>query len=67
MRAHSDCYESNGVSVVMFFLLFPFFKGGPFTFYFMVKLYPLHPSYLFEEVTRYFLTLQLRKDVTEGV
>ena len=41
-------------------------KGGAYTFYFMVKLYPLHPSYLFEEVTRYFLSLQLRKDVIDG-
>jgi hypothetical protein len=42
-------------------------KKGPYTFFFQVKLFPLHPSFLFEEVTRYFVSLQIRRDVMEGI
>ncbi|XP_059418919.1 band 4.1-like protein 3 isoform X6 [Carassius carassius] len=39
---------------------------GPWNFAFNVKFYPPDPSQLSEDITRYFLCLQLRDDVVSG-
>lgn len=38
-------------------------KRGPYNFRFRVKLYPISPTYLFEDSTRYFLSLQVKDDL----
>jgi len=38
-------------------------KSGPWMFHFQVKFYPPDPAALQEDITRYLLTLQLRKDI----
>lgn len=38
-------------------------KSGDFSFRFRVKLYPVSTTYIFDEVTRYFLSLQLKEDL----
>ncbi|XP_022089759.1 band 4.1-like protein 3 isoform X7 [Acanthaster planci] len=41
-------------------------RNGPWMFYFNVKFYPPDPAQLKEDVTRYFLCLQLRDDILKG-
>ncbi|XP_070775612.1 band 4.1-like protein 3b [Enoplosus armatus] len=41
-------------------------RTGPWNFAFNVKFYPPDPSQLTEDITRYFLCLQLRDDVISG-
>ncbi|KAM6953740.1 band 4.1-like protein 3a [Aplochiton taeniatus] len=41
-------------------------RGVPWVFYFNVKFYPPDPAQLSEDITRYFLCLQLRDDVVSG-
>ncbi|MED6272947.1 hypothetical protein CHARACLAT_001850, partial [Characodon lateralis] len=41
--------------------------GGIYEFTFNVKFYPPDPAQLTEDLTRYFLCLQLRKDIMHGV
>ncbi|XP_077364573.1 uncharacterized protein LOC144009007 isoform X2 [Festucalex cinctus] len=41
-------------------------RGVPWTFSFNVKFYPPDPAQLSEDITRYFLCLQLRQDVASG-
>ncbi|XP_065576663.1 band 4.1-like protein 2 [Artemia franciscana] len=41
-------------------------KGQPLEFAFEVKFYPLDPSQLQEDVTRYQLCLQIRNDILSG-
>ncbi|XP_016897981.1 band 4.1-like protein 3b isoform X4 [Cynoglossus semilaevis] len=41
-------------------------KTGPWNFAFNVKFYPPDPSQLAEDITRYYLCLQLRDDVVSG-
>ncbi|KAJ8379000.1 hypothetical protein AAFF_G00232290 [Aldrovandia affinis] len=41
-------------------------QGGPCDFTFNVKFYPPDPAHLTEDITRYFLVLQLRKDIQSG-
>ncbi|XP_056277872.1 band 4.1-like protein 3b isoform X9 [Pseudoliparis swirei] len=41
-------------------------RTGPWTFGFNVKFYPPDPSQLTEDITRYYLCLQLRDDVVSG-
>ncbi|NXA10951.1 E41L2 protein, partial [Sapayoa aenigma] len=41
-------------------------RNLPWTFTFNVKFYPPDPSQLTEDITRYFLCLQLRQDITSG-
>ncbi|KAA0706859.1 Band 4.1-like protein 1 [Triplophysa tibetana] len=43
-----------------------FFKVGPWYFFFAVKFYPPDPSQLIEDITRFYLCLQLREDVLSG-
>ncbi|KAM4797284.1 protein 4.1 isoform 2-T2 [Rhinophrynus dorsalis] len=40
--------------------------GGPWDFTFNVKFYPPDPAQLTEDITRYYLCLQLRKDIMSG-
>ncbi|KAG8451172.1 hypothetical protein GDO86_003434 [Hymenochirus boettgeri] len=40
--------------------------GGPWEFTFNVKFYPPDPAQLSEDITRYYLCLQLRKDILSG-
>ncbi|XP_033013848.1 protein 4.1 isoform X14 [Lacerta agilis] len=40
--------------------------GGPWNFTFNVKFYPPDPAQLTEDITRYYLCLQLRKDILTG-
>ncbi|CAI5781474.1 isoform X24 [Podarcis lilfordi] len=40
--------------------------GGPWSFTFNVKFYPPDPAQLTEDITRYYLCLQLRKDILTG-
>ncbi|XP_014874894.1 uncharacterized protein LOC106937742 isoform X6 [Poecilia latipinna] len=42
-------------------------SGGVYEFTFNVKFYPPDPAQLTEDLTRYFLCLQLRKDILLGV
>ncbi|XP_032414116.1 titin homolog isoform X7 [Xiphophorus hellerii] len=42
-------------------------SGGVYEFTFNVKFYPPDPAQLTEDLTRYFLCLQLRKDIMQGV
>ncbi|XP_068189984.1 protein 4.1 [Antennarius striatus] len=41
-------------------------KGANYTFTFNVKFYPPDPAQLSEDITRYYLCLQLRKDILQG-
>ncbi|XP_046732350.1 band 4.1-like protein 3b isoform X4 [Silurus meridionalis] len=41
-------------------------RSGPWNFGFNVKFYPPDPSQLCEDITRYYLCLQLRDDVVSG-
>ncbi|XP_011674353.1 protein 4.1 isoform X12 [Strongylocentrotus purpuratus] len=41
-------------------------KNGPWLFYFNVKFYPPDPAQLKEDITRYFLCLQIRDDILRG-
>ncbi|XP_076805084.1 band 4.1-like protein 2 isoform X2 [Clavelina lepadiformis] len=41
-------------------------KNGPWSFYFSVKFYPPDPSQLHEDITRYYMVLQLREDIVTG-
>ncbi|UYV77845.1 EPB41L2 [Cordylochernes scorpioides] len=41
-------------------------KGGPYVFYFGVKFYPPDPAQLQEDITRYYLCLQIRNDILSG-
>ncbi|XP_028428606.1 band 4.1-like protein 3 [Perca flavescens] len=41
-------------------------RGVPWNFSFNVKFYPPDPAQLSEDITRYFLCLQLRQDVVSG-
>uniref|UniRef100_A0A1A8KMA4 Erythrocyte membrane protein band 4.1-like 1 n=2 Tax=Nothobranchius TaxID=28779 RepID=A0A1A8KMA4_NOTKU len=41
-------------------------RGVPWNFTFNVKFYPSNPAQLSEDITRYFLCLQLRQDVVSG-
>ncbi|XP_023191755.1 band 4.1-like protein 3 isoform X6 [Xiphophorus maculatus] len=41
-------------------------RNGPWNFSFNVKFYPPDPSQLCEDITRYYLCLQLRDDVVSG-
>ncbi|XP_056262038.1 uncharacterized protein LOC130188025 isoform X4 [Pseudoliparis swirei] len=41
--------------------------GAVYEFTFSVKFYPPDPAHLTEDLTRYFLCLQLRKDILQGV
>lgn len=41
-------------------------RGLPWLFTFNVKFYPPDPSQLTEDITRYFLCLQLRQDISSG-
>ncbi|XP_017158621.1 band 4.1-like protein 3a isoform X9 [Poecilia reticulata] len=41
-------------------------RGVPWNFSFNVKFYPPNPAQLSEDITRYFLCLQLRQDVVSG-
>ncbi|XP_075701155.1 band 4.1-like protein 1 isoform X9 [Rhinoderma darwinii] len=41
-------------------------KSGPWTFGFTVKFYPPDPAQLTEDITRYYLCLQLRADIISG-
>ncbi|KAM6045271.1 protein 4.1 isoform 3-T3 [Chlamydotis macqueenii] len=40
--------------------------GGPWDFTFSVKFYPPDPAQLTEDITRYYLCLQLRQDILTG-
>ncbi|XP_071432648.1 protein 4.1 isoform X21 [Pithys albifrons albifrons] len=40
--------------------------GGPWDFTFNVKFYPPDPAQLTEDITRYYLCLQLRQDILRG-
>ncbi|XP_075029724.1 protein 4.1 isoform X9 [Calonectris borealis] len=40
--------------------------GGPWDFTFNVKFYPPDPAQLTEDITRYYLCLQLRQDIVTG-
>ncbi|TFK13297.1 dual specificity mitogen-activated protein kinase kinase 1 [Platysternon megacephalum] len=40
--------------------------GGPWNFTFSVKFYPPDPAQLTEDITRYYLCLQLRHDIVTG-
>ncbi|KAM9306732.1 protein 4.1 [Pholidichthys leucotaenia] len=40
--------------------------GGNYNFTFNVKFYPPDPAQLSEDITRYYLCLQLRKDILQG-
>ncbi|NWS74629.1 EPB41 protein, partial [Crotophaga sulcirostris] len=40
--------------------------GGPWDFTFNVKFYPPDPAQLTEDITRYYLCLQLRQDIVSG-
>ncbi|XP_066060522.1 protein 4.1 isoform X4 [Chamaea fasciata] len=40
--------------------------GGPWDFTFSVKFYPPDPAQLTEDITRYYLCLQLRQDILRG-
>uniref|UniRef100_A0A8C2HNB5 Erythrocyte membrane protein band 4.1-like 3b n=1 Tax=Cyprinus carpio TaxID=7962 RepID=A0A8C2HNB5_CYPCA len=42
------------------------FSAGPWNFAFSVKFYPPDPTQLSEDITRYYLCLQLRDDVVSG-
>ncbi|XP_038652199.1 protein 4.1-like isoform X9 [Scyliorhinus canicula] len=42
------------------------FQGGPWDFTFNVKFYPPDPAQLTEDITRYYLCLQLRQDIITG-
>uniref|UniRef100_A0A671W0V4 Protein 4.1 n=1 Tax=Sparus aurata TaxID=8175 RepID=A0A671W0V4_SPAAU len=46
-------------------LLFPS-QGANYNFTFNVKFYPPDPAQLSEDITRYYLCLQLRKDILQG-
>ncbi|XP_040292432.1 band 4.1-like protein 1 isoform X1 [Bufo bufo] len=41
-------------------------RSGPWTFGFTVKFYPPDPAQLTEDITRYYLCLQLRADIISG-
>ncbi|CAK9293813.1 unnamed protein product [Gordionus sp. m RMFG-2023] len=41
-------------------------KPGPWVFAFEIKFYPIEPSQLQEDITRYYLCLQVRNDVLTG-
>uniref|UniRef100_A0A3Q2EL35 Erythrocyte membrane protein band 4.1 like 3 n=1 Tax=Cyprinodon variegatus TaxID=28743 RepID=A0A3Q2EL35_CYPVA len=41
-------------------------RGVPWNFFFNVKFYPPNPAQLSEDLTRYFLCLQLRQDIVSG-
>ncbi|KAG8565393.1 hypothetical protein GDO81_012831 [Engystomops pustulosus] len=41
-------------------------RSGPWTFNFTVKFYPPDPAQLTEDITRYYLCLQLRADIISG-
>uniref|UniRef100_A0A3B3YEN7 FERM domain-containing protein n=1 Tax=Poecilia mexicana TaxID=48701 RepID=A0A3B3YEN7_9TELE len=41
-------------------------RGVPWNFSFNVKFYPPNPAQLSEDITRYFLCLQLRQDIVSG-
>ncbi|XP_068604398.1 band 4.1-like protein 3a [Brachionichthys hirsutus] len=41
-------------------------RGVPWSFSFNVKFYPPDPAQLSEDITRYFLCLQLRQDIVSG-
>ncbi|XP_003383890.1 PREDICTED: protein 4.1-like [Amphimedon queenslandica] len=38
-------------------------KNGPYNFRLRVRLYPTSPTYLFDESTRYYISLQIREDL----
>jgi len=39
---------------------------GPWSFYFAVKFYPPNPAQLLEDITRYYMVLQIRDDIVGG-
>nr|CAB3242814.1 band 4.1-like protein 3 [Phallusia mammillata] len=41
-------------------------KNGPWSFYFAVKFYPPDPAQLLEDITRYYMVLQIRDDIVGG-
>ncbi|XP_028290504.1 band 4.1-like protein 3 isoform X3 [Gouania willdenowi] len=41
-------------------------RGVPYNFSFNVKFYPPDPAHLSEDISRYFLCLQLRQDIVSG-
>ncbi|XP_056588745.1 band 4.1-like protein 1 isoform X6 [Triplophysa dalaica] len=41
-------------------------RVGPWYFFFAVKFYPPDPSQLIEDITRFYLCLQLREDILSG-
>uniref|UniRef100_H2YB48 FERM domain-containing protein n=1 Tax=Ciona savignyi TaxID=51511 RepID=H2YB48_CIOSA len=41
-------------------------KNGPWSFFFAVKFYPPDPAQLHEDITRYYMVLQLRDDIVGG-
>jgi len=43
-----------------------YISDGPWCFYFSVKFYPPDPAQLLEDITRYYMVLQLRDDIVEG-
>uniref|UniRef100_A0A8B9Q9Z2 Protein 4.1 n=1 Tax=Apteryx owenii TaxID=8824 RepID=A0A8B9Q9Z2_APTOW len=54
------------VCVCIFPKLFFVITGGPWDFTFNVKFYPPDPAQLTEDITRYYLCLQLRQDIIMG-
>ena len=42
------------------------FLDGPWCFYFSVKFYPSDPAQLLEDITRYYMVLQLRDDIVDA-
>ncbi|XP_038044276.1 band 4.1-like protein 3 [Patiria miniata] len=74
MAASRYIYSTSPVSTTIrnnltkHFFLFTLLLStdGPWMFYFNVKFYPPDPAQLKEDVTRYFLCLQLRDDILKG-
>uniref|UniRef100_A0A8C2JEC5 Protein 4.1 n=1 Tax=Cyprinus carpio TaxID=7962 RepID=A0A8C2JEC5_CYPCA len=71
---HLDLLERDYYGLVMwdspntrYVFLFCFLVDGPVTeFFFNIKFYPPDPSIIAEDITRYLLCLQLRKDILTG-
>ncbi|KAF5920039.1 hypothetical protein HPG69_014405 [Diceros bicornis minor] len=66
-RGEGGEYLASRDSVVKTNLISELLRGGlPWLFTFNVKFYPPDPSQLTEDITRYFLCLQLRQDIASG-
>jgi hypothetical protein len=60
-----DWRVNEGVLLTRMFLIFVLAKP-PYTLFFRVKFYPQDPEKIVEEITRYHLFVQVKRDILHG-